>query len=69
MYSIYKGRKSNVVERFIRILKNNLYQYMTSVLKYVYIDKLDDIVNKCNSKYCTKNKMKTVDVKSSTYVL
>ena len=36
---------------------------MTSVLKYVYIDKLDGIVNKCNNAYRSKIKMKTVDVK------
>ena len=36
---------------------------MTLVLKYVYIDKLDGIVNKCNNTYRSKIKMKTVDVK------
>ena len=40
---------------------------MTSVSKKVYIDKLDDIVNKYNNTYSTI-KMKLVDVKSNTYI-
>ena len=38
---------------------------MTSVSKNVYIDKLDDVVNKYNNTYSTI-KMKSVDLKSST---
>ena len=34
----------------------------------VYIDKLDDIVNKYNDTYHRTIKMKPVDVKSSTYI-
>ena len=41
---------------------------MTSVSKYVHIDKLDNIVNKYNNTYSTI-KMKPVDVKSNTYWL
>ena len=40
---------------------------MTSVSKYVYIDKLDDIVNKCHNAYHRKIKGKHVDAKSRTY--
>ena len=40
---------------------------MTSVSKYIYIDKLDDIVNKCSSTYSTI-KIKPVDIKSNTYI-
>ena len=36
---------------------------MTSVPKNVYIDKLDDIVNKYNNTYHRTIKMKSVDVK------
>ena len=35
---------------------------MTSVSKIVYIDKLDDIVNKYNSTYHSTTKMKPIDV-------
>ena len=34
----------------------------------MYINKLDDIVNKYNNTYHSKIKMKPVDVKSSTYI-
>ena len=46
MYSMYNKGKSVVAESFVRILKDKIYKYMTSVSKNVYIDKLDDIVNK-----------------------
>ena len=45
MYSTHNEGKSVVAERFIRTIKNMIYKYMTSILKNVYIDKLDDIVN------------------------
>ena len=56
--------KSVVAERFITILKNKIYKYMTSISKRVYIDKLDDIAHKHNTK--TIN-MKPVDVKPKIY--
>ena len=36
--------------------------------KNLYIDKLDDIVNKYNNKYHGTNKMKPVHLKWSTYI-
>ena len=48
-YSTHNKGKSVAVERFIRTVKNNIYRYMkymTLITKNVYIDKLDDIVNK-----------------------
>ena len=41
---------------------------MTSISKNVYIDKLADIVNKCNNAYDSTIKMKPVDVKSNIYI-
>ena len=41
---------------------------MTSISKMVYIDKLDDIVNKYNNAYHRAIKMKPIDLKSSTYI-
>ena len=41
---------------------------MTSVSKNIYIDKLDDIVNKYNNAYHSTIKMKLVNVKSYTYI-
>ena len=51
MHSKRNERKFVVAERFIRTLKNKIYKYMTSILKNVYIDKLDDIVNDYNHAY------------------
>ena len=68
MYSIDNEGKSVVAERFIRALNHKIYKYMASISKNVYIDKLDDIVNKYNNTYHRTIKMKSVDVKSSTYI-
>ena len=68
MYSVYNEGKVVVAERFIRTWKNKIYKYMTSILKNVFIYKLDDIVNKYNNTYYRTLKMKPVDVKSSTYI-
>ena len=67
MYSTQNEGKSVIAERFIRTLKNRIYKYMTSVLKNVYIDILDDLVNKCNNTYHNTIKMEPVDLKSNTY--
>ena len=68
MYSTHNEGKSVIAERFIRTLKTKIYKYMTSISKNVYIDKLDDIVNKYNNTYHSTIKMKPVDVKSNTYI-
>ena len=68
MYSTHNEGKSVVVERFIRTLKNKIYKYMASISKNVYNDKLHDIVNKYNNTYHSTIKMKSVDVKSNTYI-
>ena len=71
MYLTDIGGKSVVAERFIRTLKNNIYKYMTSISKNLYIDKLDDIVNKyikLNNTYHRTIKTKPLNVKSGTYI-
>ena len=68
MYSTRNEGKSVVAERFIRNLKSKIYKYMTSISKNVYIDKLNDIVNKYNNTDHSKIKIKTVDVKSNIYI-
>ena len=62
-YSKHNEGKYSIAKRLIRTLKNKIYKYMTSVLKNVYIDKLDGIVNKYNNLYHGTIKMKPVDVK------
>ena len=68
MYSTNNKGKSVVVERFIKTLKNKIYKYMTAISKNVYIDKLDDIVEKYNDTYHTTIKMEPVDVKNNAYI-
>ena len=58
MYSAHNKGKSIVVQRFIRTLKKKICNCMTSISKYVYIDKLGDIVNKYNNTYHRTIKMK-----------
>ena len=68
MHSTHNPGKSVVAEKFIKILKNKSYKYMTSVSKNVYIDKLDDIINEYNKTYRRTIKMKPIDVKDNTYI-
>ena len=62
IYSTHNKWKSVVSERFIRILQNKTYNYMKSTSKNVYIDKLDDIINKYNNIYLSTIEMNPVDV-------
>ena len=59
MYSTNNEGKSVIAE---------IYKYMTSISKNVYIDKLDDIVKEYNNKYHKSIKMKPVDVKNNKYI-
>ena len=68
MYSTYNKGKSVVAERFIRILKNKIYKYMTSISKNGYTDKLDDIVDKYSHTYHRKIKMRPIDVQDNRYI-
>ena len=45
MYSIRNEGKFVAVERFIRTRKIKIYKYLISVLRNMYIDKVDAIVN------------------------
>ena len=68
MHSTHNEGKSVFAKRFIRILKNKIYKWMTSISKNVNLNKLNYIVNKYNNTYCSIIKMKLDDVKSSTYI-
>ena len=68
MHSTHNEGKSIAAERFIRIIKNKIYKHMTSISKNVYIDKLDDIINKYNNTTHRTIKMKPIDVKDNTYI-
>ena len=66
--TITNERISVVAERFIRTLKNKIYKYINLISKSVYIDKLDDIVNKYNNTCHRTIRMKPVDVKDNTCI-
>ena len=68
MYSTHEG-KFDVAERFIRTLQNKIYNYLTSISKNVYSDKLDKIVNEHKNTYHKTLKIMPLDVKSSIYWL
>ena len=67
MYSTYNEGKSVVAERFTRTWKNKIYKYMTSVLKNMYIVKLNDIVDEYSYTYHRAIRMKLIDVKLSMH--
>ena len=67
MYSTYNEEESVFAERFIRVLKNKIYQHMTDGLENVYFDVLDDIVDKYDNTYHNTTKMKHIDVTSNFY--
>ena len=68
MYSTYNKGKSVVAERFIRTLKYKIFKHMTAISKIVYIDVLNDIVNKYNNTIHRTIKMKPIDVTGDSYV-
>ena len=68
MYLKHYQRKSVFAERFIRTLKNKICTHITAISKNVYIEKLDEIINKYSNTYHKTIKMKPVNVKSSTYI-
>ena len=68
MYSTHNEGKSVVAERSIRTSKNKIYKHMTSVSKDMYIDKLDEIVNKYSNTYHRTIKMKPTNIKDNTCI-
>ena len=68
MYSTHNEEKFFVAERFIRSLEKKIYKYMTLISKYVYIDRLDDIIKEYNDAYYRTIKIKLIDVKNKTYI-
>ena len=66
-YSTYNEGKSVVAERFIKSLKNNIFKHMTTISKNVYVDLLDDIVNRYNNTVHKTIKIKPIDVTNDSY--
>ena len=68
MYSTFNEGTSVVAERFIRTLKNKIFEHMTAISKNVYIDVLNDIVNNYNNTVHRTIKIKPIDVTNDSYV-
>ena len=67
MSSTYNEGKPVVVERFIRTLKNKIFNHMTAVSKNVYFDVLYDIFDEWNDACHRTIKIKPIDHKSDSY--
>ena len=68
MYSTFNEGKSVVAERFIKTLKNKIYEHKTYIGKNVYIDDvLDDIVKKYNNTIHSSVKMTPKDVTDDSF--
>ena len=67
IYPTYNEEKSVVAERFIRMLKNKIFKHMTAISKSVYLNVLDDIVNKYKNADHKTIKIKPIDVTSDSY--
>ena len=69
MYSACNEGKYVVADRFIRTFQHQkkIYNHMTAVLKNVYFDILDDIVDEYSNTFHRIIKMKPIDFKSNSY--
>ena len=67
MYSTLNEGKPVVPERFIRTLKNKIFQHRIAISKNVCFDVLDDIVNKYNNTIHRTIKMKLIDVTNDSF--
>ena len=68
VYSTFNEGKSVVAERFIRTLKNKICKHMNAISKNIYIDVLNDIVNKYNNTVHETIKIKPIDITNDSYV-
>ena len=66
IYSTYNEEKSVVAEKFIRTLKNKIYNHATAVSKNVYFNIFNDVVDNYNNTYHRTIKMKPSDVRSDS---
>ena len=67
MYSKYNEGKSVVVERFIRTLKNKNFKHMTAIQQNIYLDVLNDIVDRYHNTVHKTIKMKRIEVTDDSY--
>ena len=68
IYSADNEGKSVLLKDPLGPCKIKFILYMTSISKSVFIDKLDDRVNKYKYTYHSTTKMKSIDIKQNTYI-
>ena len=68
IYSAHNERKSVLLKDPLGPYKIKFILYITSISKNVFIDKLDDRVNKYKYTYHSTIKMKSIDIKQNTYI-
>ena len=68
IYSAHNELKSVLLKDPLGPYKITFILYMTSISKNVFIDKLDDRVNKYKYTYHCTIKMKSIDIKQNTYI-
>ena len=68
VYSTNNEWKSVVAERLFGTFKDRTTYFLTSLLRKAYTNKSNNIVNGYNNIYDMTIKMKSVDVKPSTYI-
>ena len=67
IYLTYNKGKSVVTERFIKTLKNIIFKHMIAISKNIYIDALEDIVNKYNNTIHRTIKTKPIEDTDDCY--
>ena len=67
MYSKYNEGKSVVVERFMRTLKNKNFKHMTAIQQNIYLDVINDIVDRYHNTVHKTIKMKRIEVTDDSY--
>ena len=65
IHSRNNKEKFAVAQRFIKTLNNKSYKYVNSILKNLYIGKIDNAVDKYNNICHSTIKMESTDVKVS----
>ena len=68
MYLTFNEGISVAVERFMKTLKNKIYEHMTTIGENVYFNDLDDIVKKYSNTVHSSIKMKPKDVADDSFV-
>ena len=66
--NVFNTQQRKVAEGCIRTLKNKIYKHIVAISKNVYINKLDEIIDKYNKTYHRTTKMKPADAQSGMYI-